>query len=59
MTDKQYQSLADIVGLLTAGIAITIAITHLAPNGMWLHLFYLVSGTVIITNKVNRVLRGN
>lgn len=58
MTDRQYQALADIVGLVMAGTAITIALGKLIPEGMWLYLLYLVVGTVIITNKVNRVLRG-
>jgi hypothetical protein len=59
MTDKQYQALADIVGLIMASTLITVALIHLVPNGMWLHLIYLGMGIVIITNKVNRVLRGN
>ena len=58
MTDKQYHALADIIGLVMAGTAITIALIHLVPEGMWLYLLYLVMGTVIITNKINRVLRG-
>jgi hypothetical protein len=58
MTDKQYHALADIIGLIMAGTAITIALGKLIPEGMWLYLLYLVVGTVIITNKINRVLRG-
>jgi hypothetical protein len=59
MTENQKQYLADIVGALLAGVLITIALIHLIPEGLWLYLICLVFGTVIITNKFNRILRGN
>ncbi len=59
MTENQKQYLADIIGSLLAGALITIALIHLIPEGMWLYLICLVFGTVIITNKINRALRGN
>jgi hypothetical protein len=59
MTENQKQYLADIVGALLAGVLLTEALTRLIPEGMWLYLIYLVVGTVIITNKLNRILRGN
>ena len=43
---------------LLAGVLITEALTCLIPAGLWLYLIYLVVGTVIITNKLNRILRG-
>ena len=59
MTENQKQHLADIVGALLAGVLLTEALTHLIPEGLWLYLIYLVMGTVILTNKLNRILRGN
>ena len=59
MTENQKQYLADIVGALLAGVLLTEALTRLVPEGLWLYLIYLVVGTVIITNKLNRILRGN
>jgi uncharacterized membrane protein YeaQ/YmgE (transglycosylase-associated protein family) len=59
MSENQKQYLADIVGALLAGVLLTEALTHLIPEGLWLYLIYLVFGTVIITNKLNRILRGN
>jgi uncharacterized membrane protein YeaQ/YmgE (transglycosylase-associated protein family) len=59
MTENQKQYLADIVGALLAGVLLTEALTRLIPEGLWLYLIYLVVGTVIITNKFNRILRGN
>jgi uncharacterized membrane protein YeaQ/YmgE (transglycosylase-associated protein family) len=59
MTENQKQYLADIVGALLAGVLLTEALTRLVPEGLWLYLIYLVMGTVIITNKLNRILRGN
>jgi hypothetical protein len=58
MTENQKQHLADIIGALLAGVLITEALTYLIPAGLWLYLIYLVMGTVIITNKLNRILRG-
>ena len=58
MTENQKQNLADIIGALLAGVLITEALTRLIPEGLWLYLIYLVMGTVIITNKLNRILRG-
>jgi uncharacterized membrane protein YeaQ/YmgE (transglycosylase-associated protein family) len=59
MTEQRKQYLADIVGALLAGVLLTEALTRLIPEGLWLYLIYLVMGTVIITNKLNRILRGN
>jgi uncharacterized membrane protein YeaQ/YmgE (transglycosylase-associated protein family) len=59
MTEQRKQCLADIVGALLAGVLLTEALTRLIPEGLWLYLIYLVVGTVIITNKLNRILRGN
>jgi hypothetical protein len=59
MTENQKQYLADIIGSLLAGALITVALIHLIPEGLWLYLICLVFGTVIITNKLNRIFRGN
>ncbi len=59
MTEQRKQYLADIIGALLAGVLLTEALTNLVPAGMWLYLIYLVMGTAIITNKLNRILRGN
>ena len=59
MTENQKQYIADIIGSIVAGILLTIALIHLIPEGLWLYLICLVFGTVIITNKINRALRGN
>ena len=59
MSENQKQYLADIIGALLAGVLLTEALTRLIPEGLWLYLIYLVVGTVIITNKLNRILRGN
>jgi hypothetical protein len=58
MSDKQWDNLADITGVLLAGFLLTVSLLHLIPEGMWLYLVGLILGTVILTNKVNRVLRG-
>lgn len=58
MSEQRKQYLADIIGSITAGVLLTEALTHLIPEGLWLYLIYLVFGTVIITNKLNRILRG-
>ena len=58
MTEQRKQHLADIIGALLAGALLTEALLNLVPEGMWLYLIYLVMGTVIITNKLNRVIRG-
>ena len=58
MSENQKQYIADIIGALTAGFLLTEALTHLLPEGLWLYLIYLVLGTVIITNKINRAIRG-
>jgi len=58
MTDKQWDNLADITGALLAGFLLTVSLLHLIPNGMWFYLLALIGGVVIITNKVNRILRG-
>lgn len=58
MTENQKQYLADIIGALLAGVLLTEALTNLVPEGMWLYLIYLVMGTIILTNKLNRILRG-
>jgi len=59
MSENQKQYLADILGSILAGVLLTEALAHLVPEGLWLYLIYLVFGTVIITNKLNRILRGN
>ena len=59
MTEQRKQHLADIIGALLAGVLLTEALTRLIPEGLWLYLIYLVVGTVILTNKLNRILRGN
>ena len=58
MSELRKQYLADIIGALLAGALLTEALLNLVPEGMWLYLIYLVMGTVIITNKLNRVIRG-
>ena len=58
MNEQRKQHLADIIGALLAGALLTEALLNLVPEGMWLYLIYLVMGTVIITNKLNRVIRG-
>lgn len=58
MTENQKQNLADIIGALLAGVLLTEALTRLIPEGLWLYLIYLVVGTIILTNKLNRILRG-
>ncbi len=59
MSENQKQYLADIIGAVLAGVLITEALTHLLPEGLWLYLIYLVFGTVIITNKLNRIFKIN
>ena len=59
MNENQKQYLADIIGSLLAGVLLTVALIHLIPEGLWLYLISLVFGTVIITNKLNRIFRGN
>jgi uncharacterized membrane protein YeaQ/YmgE (transglycosylase-associated protein family) len=58
MTERRKQYLYDIIGALLAGALLTQALLNLVPAGMWLYLIYLVMGTVIITNKLNRIIRG-
>lgn len=59
MSEQRKQYLADIIGALLAGALITEALIRLIPEGLWLYLIYLVFGTVIITNKINRAIRGD
>ena len=59
MTEQRKQYLADIIGTLLAGALLTEALIHLVPEGLWLYLIYLVMGTVIITNKLNRAIKGD
>ena len=54
-----HQLIADIIGALLAGALLTEALIHLVPEGLWLYLIYLVMGTVIITNKLNRAIKGD
>ena len=58
MSELRKQYLFDIIGALLAGALLTEALLNLVPAGMWLYLIYLVMGTVIITNKLNRIIRG-
>jgi hypothetical protein len=58
MTESQKRNLGDVTGSIIAGMMILEALRNLVPNGMWLYLLYLVLGTVIITNKLNRIIRG-
>lgn len=58
MTESQKQNLGDIIGVLLAGVMLTISLSELIPAGQWLYLIWLVVGVVIITNKVNRIVRG-
>jgi len=58
MSELRKQYLFDITGAVLAGALLTEALTNLVPAGMWLYLIYLVMGTVIITNKLNRIIRG-
>lgn len=58
MSELRKQYLADIIGAVLAGALLTEALLNLVPEGMWLYLIYLVMGTVIITNKLNRIIRG-
>jgi hypothetical protein len=57
MNENQKRSLGDVIGTLLAGMMLFEALQNLVPNGMWLYLLYLVLGTVIITNKLNRIIR--
>ena len=59
MTERRKQYLADIIGAIIAGALITEALIHLVPEGLWLYLIYLVLGTVIITKKLNRAIKGD
>jgi hypothetical protein len=58
MTESQKRNLGDVTGSIIAGMMILEALRNLVPEGMWLYLLYLVLGTVIITNKLNRIIRG-
>lgn len=51
------QKLGDVTGSILAGMLILEALQNLVPNGMILYLIYLVLGTVIVTNKLNRIIR--
>ena len=51
------QKLGDVTGSILAGMMIFDALQNLIPNGMYLYLLYLVLGTVIVTNKLNRIIR--
>jgi hypothetical protein len=57
MNDNQKRNLGDVTGSIIAGMMILEALRNLVPEGMWLYLLYLVLGTVIITNKLNRIIR--
>jgi len=41
-----------------AGVMLTISLSELIPAGQWLYLMGMVAGIVIVTNKVNRIVRG-
>ena len=58
MSENQKRSLGDVIGTLLAGMMLMEALQNLVPNGMYLYLLYLVIGTVIVTNKLNRIIRG-
>jgi hypothetical protein len=58
MNDIKLNKVLDITGTLLAGVLLSVSLGNLVPEGMWLYLFYLVLGTVIITNKLNRIIRG-
>ena len=58
MSELRKQYLFDIIGAVLAGALLTEALLNLVPAGMWLYLIYHVMGTVIITNKLNRIIRG-
>lgn len=51
------QKLGDVTGSILAGMLILESLQNLVPNGMILYLIYLVLGTVIVTNKLNRIIR--
>lgn len=51
------QKLGDVIGSILAGMMLFDALQNLIPNGMYLYLIYLIIGTVIITNKLNRIIR--
>ena len=51
------QKLGDVIGSILAGMLLFDALQNLIPNGMYLYLIYLIIGTVIITNKLNRIIR--
>jgi len=57
MTESQKRNLGDVTGSIIAGMMILEALRNLVPEGMWLYLLYLILGTVIITNKLNRIIR--
>lgn len=59
MDSIKKQNLADVIGCAIAGAMLLDSLTNLIPAGNWLYLIYLVFGTVIITNKINRIVRGN
>jgi hypothetical protein len=58
MSENQKQNLGDIIGVLLAGVMLTISLSELIPAGQWLYLMGMVAGIVIVTNKVNRIVRG-
>lgn len=58
MTESQRKNLGDVTGSIIAGMMLFDSLQNLIPNGMYLYLIYLVIGTVIITNKLNRIIRG-
>ena len=53
------QKLGDVIGSILAGMMLFDALQNLIPNGMYLYLLYLILGTVIVTNKLNRIIREN
>jgi hypothetical protein len=59
MSENQKQNLADIIGVLLAGVMLTISLGELIPAGNWLYLLGAAAGIVIVTNKVNRIIRSN
>lgn len=56
MTDKKLGNLADLLGTVVAVSLIIITLDFIEGDGtIWLPLYTL--GVVIITNKINRIMR--
>jgi hypothetical protein len=56
MTDKKLGNLADLLGTVVAVSLIIITLDFIEGDGtIWLPLYTL--GVVIITNKINRIVR--